>query len=196
MILSRAVLLVALVEAGAAGAQAPKGEASFILGGNSKEPININAQKLDYFDKEQKLVYSGGVSVTRGETHMKASTMTIFLLKGGDAAGGEKPAAGAPSANSNSVRRMEAAGPVTIASKDQVGTGDNLVYDKAENKVYLNGHAVLSQGPNITKGDTLIYDLNTSQARVTGHVESVFTPGSADPAGDAGKKPPKKPKSK
>lgn len=190
-----APLFVAAVLAAGPG-MAQKGAPALLPGGNSKDPIGINAAKLDYFDKDQKLVYSGGVVVTQGATQMKATTLTIFLAKGAGGEGETKPAGGAPAASGSSVRRMEAAGPVTIASKDQIGTGDALVYDKTENKVYINGNAVLSQGPNVTKGDQLVYDLTTSQAVVRGHVESVFTPGSGGdlPGADPGKKPGKKPK--
>ena len=71
---------------------------------------------------------------------------------------------------------MEAAGPVTIVSKDQTGTGDSGLYEKSENKVYLIGNVTLTQGPNVTKGDKLTYDLNTNQAAVTGRVRSMFLP--------------------
>ena len=91
----------------------------------------------------------------------------------------------APSnANGHQMRRMEAQGPVTITSKDQIGTGDSGIYDKAENKVLLTGHVTLSQGANVTKGERLTYDLNTNQAVVVGgstaqggRVRSIFTPG-------------------
>jgi lipopolysaccharide export system protein LptA len=85
---------------------------------SSSEPFNIDAAKLDYFEKEQKLVYSGNVVATQGESKLQAGTRVIFLTpKIGAAAGG------VPSSSSQ-VRRMEATGPVTILSKDQIGTGD------------------------------------------------------------------------
>ena len=42
---------------------------------------------------------------------------------------------------------------MTVTQLDQVGTGDNGVYDKIDNKVYLFGNVVLSQGTNVTKGE-------------------------------------------
>ena len=84
---------------------------------------------------------------------------------------------------------MDATGPVTLISKDQVGTGDSATYDKGEDKVYLNGNVTLSQGTNVTQGDRLIYDMATGQAQVFsgqtngGRVMSVFTPGSGPPGG-------------
>ena len=139
-------------------------------GGNSKEPVNIDAAKLDYFDKEQKLVYTGNVVATQGQSKLEATTLVIYLTPKEAAA-----SAGVPSSSSQ-VRRMEAAGPVTIISKDQIGTGDSGIYEKSENKVYLIGNVTLTQGPNVTKGDKLIYDLTTKQAAVTGRVRSMFLP--------------------
>jgi len=145
-------------------------------GGNSKDPINVEAAKLDYFDKEQKLVYTGNVVATQGESKLKATTLVIFLTPKDP----NEPA-GAPSSSSQ-MRRMEAAGPVTVISKDQIGTGDSGIYEKSESKVYLIGNVTLTQGANVTKGDKLIYDLNTNQAAVTGRVRSMFLPSNSDDA--------------
>ncbi len=152
-------------------------------GSSSKEPINIDAAKLDYYDKEQKLVYTGNVVAVQGESCLLAPVLTIFLMPKDQANG-----TGTPSATNNQVRRMEASGPVTLTQKDQVGTGDNGIYVKADNKVYLNGNVTLTQGPNVTKGDKLVYDLNTSQAVVTGNVRSLFLPNNNAPEDAAPKK--------
>ena len=152
-------------------ADAEKPRSGAILpGGNSKDPVNIAAAKLDYFDKEQKLVYSGNVVASQGESKLEAGRLVIFLTPKDAVA-----PAGVPSSSSQ-IRRMEATGPVTIVSKDQIGTGDSGVYEKSENKVTLVGNVTLTQGPNVTKGDKLIYDLNTNQAAVTGRVRSMFLP--------------------
>ena len=164
----------------------------------SKEPVNINAGKLDYYDKEQKLIYTGDVVVVQGDSTLKASVLTIFLEKSAPApgtAGAAAPAApaaaGVGPGQGSSVRHMDATGPVTLISKDQVGTGDSATYDKGEDKVYLNGNVTLSQGTNVTQGDRLIYDMATGQAQVFsgqtngGRVMSVFTPGSGPPGGPA-----------
>ncbi|MGB8278217.1 MAG: LptA/OstA family protein [Methylovirgula sp.] len=137
---------------------------------DNREPINIEAAKLDYFDKQQKLIYRGHVVAVRGDTTLKTPLLVVFLNP--KDSGGPK---GPPSADSQ-VRRMEAAGPVTIIAKGQIATGDSGIYEKAENKIYINGNVTLSQGPNVTKGDHLVYDTTTGQAVVTGHVRSMFLP--------------------
>lgn len=181
-----AAALVALA-AGLPGALAQKARSGAILGGNSGKPINIEAVKLDYFDKEQKLVYTGNVIATQGDAKLRGSVLTIFLAP--KKQGELQPAQGSGSANQ--VQRMLVKGPVTLVQRDQVGTGDNGVYDKGANTVILTGNVVLTQGPNVTKGDRLVYDLKSGQAAVTGgpgRVKSMFLPddsskqSSADPA--------------
>lgn len=155
-------------------ARAETSTPSVLPGGKSNEPINIEADKLDYFDKDQKLVYEGNVVATQGDSRLKASRLIIFLTPEARGGANEGNTGSSPQTSARDMRRMEAAGPVTLVSKDQVGTGESGVYDKSENKVYLNGNVTLSQNGNVTKGDRLIYDLRTSQAFVTGHVRSMF----------------------
>jgi lipopolysaccharide export system protein LptA len=169
------------------------GPVQILPGTNSKEPISIDADKLVYFDKEQKAIYSGNVVVIQGDTKMTCSAMTVYLDRSPTPAA-NAPAAGAaatapaaapqePSQNSG-IKRLEAAGPVTVVSKTQVATGDSGIYDKAENTVRLIGHVTLSDGQNVTRGDKLTYDLKSAQATIdtgggkSGRVHGQFTPNS------------------
>ncbi len=181
----KAILVLPLVFAlmcGTALAQkAAPSPGALLPGGNGKQPVSVNANQLEYFSKEQKALYTGDVVAKQGDATLRSSNLTIFF---GPAAGApvaaadaKAPAPGVPNASGNSVRRMEAEGPVTITQKDQVGTGDRGWYEKAENKVYLIGNVTLSQGPNVAKGEKLVYDLTTGQAQIVGRVTSLFTPG-------------------
>jgi len=178
---ARIVLATALLALAASAGAAAAQKSPVLPGASSKEPVSIDAAKLDYFDKDQKLVYSGAVVAAQGESRLKASVLTIFL----------EPAPA--NSNGHQMRRMEAQGPVTITAKDQIGTGDSGVYDKNENKIFLTGHVTLSQGPNVTKGERLVFDLTTNQAVVLGggnaqggRVRSVFTPGESSAVPHAG----------
>jgi len=146
------------------------GDVSAAGASNDQTPINIVAVQLDYFDKEQKLIYTGHVVATRGDTVLKTPKLTVFL------APKQKSGGGAKASSSDRVRRMEAVGPVTLISKDQVATGNSGIYEKSLDKVYLDGNVSLTQGPNVTLGDHIVYDLKTTQAVVTGHVRSLFIP--------------------
>jgi lipopolysaccharide export system protein LptA len=174
--LSILALLATMILAFASPLSAKDGRSGGILpGASAKDPLNIDAGKLDYFEKEQKLIYSGSVIVTNGPSTLKASKLTILMDK---AKGGNSASA----ANNDRVKHIEADGPVTLVSKDQIGTGDHGSYDRGENKVYLTGNVTLSQGENVTKGEKLVYDVATGQAAVVGgaleggRVRSIFTP--------------------
>lgn len=172
--------VAALVVAAITPAYAKSSRGGGILpGASASDPLNIDAGKLDFFDKEQKLIYSGSVIVVNGPSTLKASKLTIYLTDNKTS-----PQKSEGGTSSDRVKHIEADGPVTMVSKDQIGTGDHGSYDRAANKVYLNGNVVLTQGDLVTKGEHLIYDITTGQAVVEAgasgqsqsRVHSVFTP--------------------
>ncbi len=185
-------------KAASASAATDSSPVQILPGTSSKEPVSIDANKLVYYDKEKKAIYSGNVVVVQGDTKMTCSVMTVFLDR--SPAPGAAPPDGAKagaSAGSNSsspgsgLKRMEAAGPVTVVSKTQVATGDSAIYDKLESKVQLIGHVTLSDGQNTTRGDKLTYDLKTSQATIetvkSGRVHGQFLPNAGANPGEATK---------
>ena len=182
----------------------PNDSAAIFPGTSSKEPISIDADKLVYYDKEHKAVYSGNVVVIQGDTKMTCSAMTVLLDHGpAQGAASQSKEAVPPSPKDQSgptadagVKHLDATGPVTVVSKTQVATGDSGSYDKAEGKVRLIGHVTLSDGQNVTKGDKLTYDLKSGQATVdtsakSGRVHGQFVPKSG---ADATKSDAAKPK--
>src|ERR1700685_4227721 len=120
-------------DAAAEKASAPKDSAAIFPGTSSKEPISIDADKLVYYDKEHKAIYSGNVVVIQGDTKMTCSAMTVLLDHApaqGAAAQSKEAAPPAPKDQSGptadaGVRHLDAVGPVTVVSKTQVATGDN-----------------------------------------------------------------------
>lgn len=201
-----AILLLAA--SSALAANKPPENAPILPGGNSKEPISVEADKLVYFEKELKAVYTGNVIAIQGDSKLTCSMLTIFMEKAPAApaaapaktadAHGAPPkgadAGGEPDGASSRMRHMDCAGPVTMVSKTQTATGDSGSYDKPQNKVLLIGHVTLSDGRNVTKGDRLTYDMTTGEAvidkegqhRITGQ----FLPGGADSASPAKPKVP------
>ncbi|MET0530909.1 LptA/OstA family protein [Microvirga sp. P5_D2] len=202
MSFTRAALVLALaLPASAALAQASKERAvGFGNFGSSKEPIKIDANKLDVYDKEGRAVFTGDVVAVQGESTMKCSLMTVFYEQNRDQQGGAQPAA-APAGqgpSESAIKKIDCTGPVTIVSKTQVATGDNATFDRSANKILLIGNATLSDGPNVTKGERVTYDINTGVANIDtkpgGRVRALFVPGQGAPAPTgAGNAKPKNP---
>lgn len=169
------------------------------LGGDSKEPIKIDADKLDVLDKDNRAVFTGNVVAVQGETTVRCSVMTVFYEGRGGQQGGNgaaratpapaaAPAAGGAAApgqsNDSSIKRIECKGPVTVVSKTQAATSDNAVFDRANNVVIMTGNVALNDGPNITRGEKLTYNTVTGVANVEttkgGRVQGYFVPNSAE----------------
>ena len=205
-------LAAAIVNASAAGAannpappqkpaasgktSADSNGSSLLPGSNSKEPITIDADKLAYFDKEQKAIYTGNVVAIQGDSKLTCTVLTIYLARNQQPSGQAAPPAPAPAADAtgqpptsstSQIKHMDAMGPVTVVSKTQVATGERAVYDKTENKAWLFGRVTLSDGANVTKGDKLTYDMTTGEAVVEVNpgeqrVHGQFLPNSSGPA--------------
>lgn len=168
------------------------------LGGDSKEPIKIDADKLDVLDKENKAVFTGNVVAVQGETTVRCSMMTVLYEGRGGAQGGaaaarpaaapagQPPAGGAApgQANDSSIKRILCKGPVTVVSKTQAATSDNAEFDRANNVVIMTGNVALNDGPNITRGEKLTYNTVTGIANVEtrkgGRVQGFFVPNAAE----------------
>ncbi|MBJ6127160.1 LptA/OstA family protein [Microvirga splendida] len=210
MSFSRAALAVALlasVPMQAAWAQAGKERAvGFGNFGSSKEPIKIDANKLDVFDKEGRAVFTGDVVAVQGESTMKCTVMTVFYEQRDQNGGQAVPAPAAQGADDSAIKKIDCKGPVTIVSRTQVATGENATFDRGSNKILLTGNATLSDGPNVTKGERVLYDINTGVANIEttpgGRVRALFVPGNGGPAptgaggaaqGNAKPKPAQKP---
>jgi lipopolysaccharide export system protein LptA len=158
------------------------------FGGNSKDPIRIDANRLEVFDKEQKAVYSGDVIAVRGTTTTRATTMTIFYdnKKAQDqkGTGSVRSAKGdATPSQDGALKRIEFKGPVSVVNGSQTATANEMVYDALAKQVVLKGNAVVADGPNIQKGELMTYDTEASKAVITnpgGRVQGIFTPGSQE----------------
>jgi lipopolysaccharide export system protein LptA len=171
------------------------------FGANSKDPIKIDADKLDVIDREGRAIYSGNVVAVQAETTVRCTTMTIFYTSRQRGANGQAPAAptaapasarpqgaargAADGGQGDAISKVECAGPVTIVSKTQTATAKNAVFDRRSNQVILTGDVAVADGPNITRGERIVYDTQTGVANVQtapgGRVRGVFVPGS-DPA--------------
>ena len=172
--------------------------------GASKEPIKIDADRLDVFDKEGRAVFAGNVVAVQGDSTMNCTLMTVLYEQKRDGTQGAAAApAGPMGSDDSSIKKIDCKGPVTIVSKTQVATGNDATFDRIANKIFLIGNATLSDGPNITRGERVVYDLNTGVANVEttpgGRVRALFVPGSNAPAtapaggAAAGKPKPQKP---
>ena len=128
MSFTRAALAVALLSSASAGGRPrprPSKERAVGFGnfGSSKEPIKIDADRLDVFDKEGRAVFTGNVVAVQGESTMKCTIMTVFYEQR-DQNGGAGRTRARRAADDSAIKKIDCKGPVTIVSQTQVATGD------------------------------------------------------------------------
>jgi lipopolysaccharide export system protein LptA len=153
---STALLAITMVFAAPATSQAQRagtGQTSVPLGSlgeNSKDPIKIDADRLDVFDKESRAVFAGNVVAVQGKTTIRCSKMTIHYANRGQGLPGQPspqaratPAAAPP--GDGGIKRLECDGPVTVTSEDQVASGDKAVFDRERDVVILTGKVALAR---------------------------------------------------
>jgi lipopolysaccharide export system protein LptA len=177
--------LPAMLSAAMAQPTTKERAAGFGSFGSSKEPIKIDADRLDVYDKEGRAVFAGNVVAVQGDSTMNCTLMTVLYEQKRDAAPGAPAPAGPMGSDDSSIKKIDCKGPVTIVSKTQVATGNDATFDRIANKIFLIGNATLSDGPNVTRGERVVYDLNTGIANVEtkpgGRVRALFVPGSNAP---------------
>ncbi len=194
---------VALAQSARPGGATPTNAPLTSLGSNSKDPIKIDADRLDVLDKESKAVFAGNVVAVQGKTTMRCSKMTIFYDSRGQTAAGAttsrtprpQPAASPASVGGDGgIKRLECDGPVTVTSEEQVATSQKAVFDREKDLVVMTGDVALAKGPNVTRGERLVYNTKTGIANFDGgRVRGFFVPGSAEPPGAAAPAKPARP---
>jgi lipopolysaccharide export system protein LptA len=176
---------------------------------NRDQPVKIESQMLEVRDKQRQATFSGGVTLTQGDTVLKCKTLVVYYedtaaapaKKGAPA---QSTPQGAPQAQKGSggnqqIKRAEAMGDVLVVQKDQTASGDKGIYDLKANSITLTGNVVVTQGQNVMKGERMVVELATGFVRVEsgkggGPVQMLVMPSAAKdapaPAKDAKSAPP------
>jgi lipopolysaccharide export system protein LptA len=138
------------------------------------QPIQIDAKSLEVHDRKKQATFTGNVKVVQGDTTMTCNILVVFY---GQALGigGDKPVVTAQAQtqtdsgavpDSQSIRRIEAHGDVTVLSKDQSASGDLGVYDVPAKTITLTGNVVVTQGKNVIHGGRVVVNTVTGNAHV------------------------------
>ncbi|MFC0244924.1 LptA/OstA family protein [Falsochrobactrum ovis] len=130
---------------------------------DSKDPIKIDADKLEMRDKEGMAIFTGNVSVAQGDALLKSGKMIVYYNN--DAETGEGGASGAAGLSSAGIDRLEVSGKVYLKSGTQIATGDTGTFDGKTQVMVLQGSkVVLTDGDNVATGCKLTANMDTGKA--------------------------------
>lgn len=142
---------------------------------SSKEPLEIQGDRLEVMEDGRVNVLTGNVSVVQGPNLLRSGKMTVYFSQGGS-----------PGATTGTnIERIEVEGGVYVKSEKQVATGDRGSYNMATEVLELSGkEVVLTEGENVIVGCKLVIRGGSGQATLescknnasSGRVKMLITP--------------------
>jgi lipopolysaccharide export system protein LptA len=121
---------------------------------NSQAPIEITADTLEVRQAENLAIFRGDVDAIQGDMLLKADMLVVHYRDNKETP--DQPG----------ISQIDAEGNVFVSSPDETAQGARGIYDVDNEKIWLTGQVVLTQGDNIIQGEQLELDLATGQSKV------------------------------
>ncbi len=144
-------------------------------------PIQIEADRLDVLDRENRAIYLGNVDAIQNDSRLRAKKLTVVFAASEPAAAGERVGVGAQFGD---VEKLIAEGDVFYLTPGEKAKGDRGVYDYKSDTITLTGNVTVTRGENVIVGDTLEIRVSegistmSSNSKVAGQrVKTVIVPG-------------------
>ncbi len=121
-----------------------------------KEKVDITADDMQVFEKDNKVLFIGNVKAIKGDTTLYADRLEVFTEKEKQPDGAEK----------TKVRRLVATGNVRIVKPKVTITGKRADMDVKKDEVVVTGDVLVKKPDATIRGDKLIANLKTDVTRV------------------------------
>lgn len=129
--------------------------------------VDIEADKMEVVDAENKAIFTGNVDLRREDVTLKSDTLVVEFSEIKQTDGTTK----------KDATNLDAKGNVSIKTKKETITGDWALFKPQTNKLVVGGNVRLVQGSTILTGNELHADLNTDKMEMTGgRVKGSFLP--------------------
>ncbi len=123
------------------------------------EPIQVEADRMESFQQENAVLFSGNVEARQGGLTIHADKMTVYYFS-------NEEIAKQPPGETQKIKKLFASGNVEIQNEGWVATGDNVEFFQNERKARLTGNTKVLQGNNMVTGDSLLLYLDEGKSIV------------------------------
>ena len=151
------IFAIALIGS-AALAQSQQQPVSALKGHDSNAPVDVNADRIEVQDRADRAMFVGNVHVKQAELTLDTQRLTVAYSSGGGQQGG----------SGVQIRRLDAAGGVTVHSPSETAKGDFGIYDLDRKLITLIGNVQLNRDQNQVSGARLVIDLDSGRAVIDG----------------------------
>jgi len=138
---------------------------------NSRAPIDISSDTVEGDQRQNSVTFKGNVIAKQENTTIYANALVITY-----------------DSENKKVREIVASGNVKVVNLDRRATGQRVIFNQDENKVVLEGDAVIREGENVVRGERVTYYINEERSVVEsgkgGRVTTTIVP----PKKEEGKK--------
>ena len=154
----------ALSGAAVADEAKPAGTTTSIATG---QPVDVEADQMEVFDKEKRTVFRGHVVAKRKDVTLNAEVLTVDYADTAQADGTMK----------SDATRIEAEGSVVIVTSREKITGETAVINPKSNELDVTGNVTVTQGATVIRGGHLHSNLTTHKMEMSGgRVKGSFQP--------------------
>jgi lipopolysaccharide export system protein LptA len=155
-----ALILAGMIAGPLCPCQALAQQASSKMAGlelSNDKPIQIESDKLEIRQQENKAVFTGNVLVVQGTTTLRAGHMVVYYTGSG----------GSISSGNADIKTIDVSEKVYLESGEQQATADTGTFDMAAQTFVLKGDkVVLSEGANVFTGCQLTVLMETGEAQL------------------------------
>ena len=125
---------------------------SALKGHDSDAPVDVNADRIEVQDRADRAMFVGNVHVRQAELTLDTQRLTVAYSSNGGV----------------QIRRLDAAGGVTVHSPSETARGDFGIYDLDRKLITLIGNVQLNRDQNQVNGARLVIDLDSGRAVIDG----------------------------
>ena len=155
---ARYAMAAAMLLVAAGPMAAPAAEpVSALKGHDSNAPVDVSADRIEVQDRADRAMFSGNVHVVQGDLTLDTTRLTVAYS----------------SAGKIQIRRLDAAGGVTVKSPSETARGDFGVYDLDRKLITLVGAVRLDRANSNVLGSRLVIDLTSGRAVMDGGAAGV-----------------------
>jgi len=130
---------------------------------SSRAPIDMTSDTVEANQKQNMVVFKGNVVAKQEDITLYANTLVIYY-----------------DPDAKEIKTLVATGSVKIIQLNRRATGQKVTFQQADDKVVLEGEAVLREGENVIRGDRVVCFIAEDRCVVEGgkggRVSTTITP--------------------
>jgi LPS export ABC transporter protein LptC len=146
------------------------------FGRDGRQPIEVNADRLDVNDASKTARFTGSVTATQGESTLTSPELTV-TYEGKAASAQLNGPTKSDEPASRLSRLLASKGAVITAGGDRRVTSEQVDFDAKADTALFTGSVVVNQGRNVLNGRRMFVDRKAGKSRLDAPAEGTQAPG-------------------